>query len=152
MEELKPVYDEEKDVWHLDYPIVLRYFSPLSGDVYGVSLPDLVKMDQRIASELFNLILIKARKQAYGNDVYYDQNALPDEVSPAELSKPSPEGRKIPLDVQGGNIRDVIYETQQNSQESGVYDAMDRLNYNSKESTGLDYTTIGLANPNENTL
>lgn len=46
----------------------------------------------------------------------------------------------------------MLYEAQQQGQESGVYDAIDRLNYNSKESTGMDYTTIGLANPNENTL
>ncbi len=153
MEELKPVYDEEKDVWHLDYPIVLRYFSPLSGDVYGVSLPDLIKMDQRFASELMNLIIVKARKQAYGNDVYYDQNALPDEVSPTDLSKPSTEGRKIPLDVPtGASIRDVIYEAQQNSQESSVYDAIDRSVWNSKETVGMDYNSLGLANPNTNTL
>mgnify|MGYP000088135871 FL=1 len=46
----------------------------------------------------------------------------------------------------------MLYEAQQQGQESGVYDAIDRLNYNAKESTGMDYTTIGLANPNENTL
>lgn len=153
VEEIKPVYDEENDVWHLDYPVVLRYFSPMMGDVFWVSLVDLVKNDQRIASELFNLILIKARKQAYGNDVYYDQNALPEEISITDLNKPSENWRKIPFDLQPGqSIRDVIMEPQQNSQEQSVYDAMDRLNYNSKESTGLDYTTIGLANPNENTL
>lgn len=154
IEEIVGVYDEEKkDISHLDYPIVLRYFSPMAGDIFGVSLPDLVKMDQRIASELFNLILIKARKQAYGNDVYYDQNSLPEEISPDDLAKPSENGRKIPMDIEPGkSIRDVIFEPTQNGQESGVYDAMDRLNYNAKESTGLDYTTIGLANPHENTL
>ncbi|RAL55081.1 hypothetical protein BLM37_04645 [Candidatus Gracilibacteria bacterium GN02-873] len=153
MEEIQPVYDEEKDVTHLNYPIVLRYFSPLEGDAYGVSLVDLVKGDQRNASELLNLVLIKARKQAYGNDVYYDQNSLPEEISIEDLNKPSVNGRKIPLDIQpGSSIRDVLYEAQQQGQESGVYDAIDRLNYNAKESTGMDYTTIGLANPNENTL
>lgn len=153
LEELQPVYNEEKDVWHLDYPIVLRYFSPLAGDVYGVSLPDLIKMDQRVSSELLNLILIKARKQAYGNDVYYDQNSLPEEVNPNDLGKPSENGRKIPFDLQNGKtIRDVIYEAQQNDQENGVYNMVDRLKYNQKESTGMDYTTIGLANPNANTL
>lgn len=153
IEELQAVYDEEKDVTHLHYPIVLRYFSPLDGDAYGVSLVDLVKWDQRNASELLNLVLIKARKQAYGNDVYYDQNSLPEEISISDLNKPSVHGRKIPLDIQPwSSIRDVLYEAQQWGQESGVYDAIDRLNYNAKESTGLDYTTIGLANPNENTL
>jgi hypothetical protein len=45
-------------------------------------------------------VLIKARKQAYGNDVYYDQNSLPEEISIEDLNKPSVNGRKIPLDIQ----------------------------------------------------
>lgn len=65
-EKIEPVLNEEKEgSEYIKYPFVLRYFSPLDGDFFGVSLLDLVKNDQKFVNELTNLILIKTRKSAY---------------------------------------------------------------------------------------
>lgn len=64
-EEIKPVFDEEKDKPELiKYPVFTYHYSPVHNDPFGVSVPDLLS-DKQHAQQLFlNLQKIKAEHSA----------------------------------------------------------------------------------------
>jgi len=65
MIEIKPVLDDEKkDTTKILFPIALKYISPLKGDPFGISFPDLLRDKQTAKSKLINLTLVSATRNA----------------------------------------------------------------------------------------
>jgi len=65
MIEIEPVLAEEKkDGSKILLPIALKYYSPVEGDPFGVSVPDLMKDKQTAESKLFNLAILKEIRNA----------------------------------------------------------------------------------------
>jgi len=63
--ELKSILEEEKqDVNQVTFPIILNYWKPRRNDPFGESVPDKLDDKQIAKTILFNLNLIKAKKEA----------------------------------------------------------------------------------------
>lgn len=72
-----PVSDaEKKNPLLVSWGIVLRYFSPLRGDPFGVSLTDLVEDKQRAKSILANIQLLKEQAALWPMYMYNRQKIL----------------------------------------------------------------------------
>ena len=67
---MNPVTKAEKeDETLVEFPVILRYASPLPNDPFGVSLADLVEDQQMAMTILKNLKLIKEKDLALGDTV-----------------------------------------------------------------------------------
>lgn len=60
---------EKEDPTEIDFPVILRFFSPLPNDPFGVSLADLVEDQQMAMTILKNLKLIQEKDLALGDTV-----------------------------------------------------------------------------------
>jgi len=63
--EEKPVLEEEKkDYSQIDFKIILNYWKPRRNDPFGESICDKLEDKQVAKTILFNLNIIKAKKEA----------------------------------------------------------------------------------------
>lgn len=67
-EQIKPVTKlEKKDNTLIEFPVVLRYYSPLPNDPFGISLADLSEDEQTSKTILKNLKMIREKDLALGD-------------------------------------------------------------------------------------
>lgn len=67
MEKIEAIFSEEqKDPQNIKFPVIEFDLSPLDGDPFGVSVPDLIADKQRALQLLLNLEKTKAVRQALG--------------------------------------------------------------------------------------
>jgi len=65
VEKLVAVRAEEKqDSNKIPFPVIIRHYSPLRGDPYGISIPDILEDKQRMQQLFMNLNRIKAEHEA----------------------------------------------------------------------------------------
>lgn len=97
MLELKPVLDEEKkDRSLIDFPIVLNYRKPRRNDPFGESVCDKLEDKQTAKTILFNLNIIKAKKEALGGDFVWNSRLIKNKN---DILKPTTNGRNIFVDT-----------------------------------------------------
>lgn len=60
---------EKEDNTEIDFPVILRYFSPIPNDPFGISMADLVEDEQTAKTILKNLKLIQEKDLALGDTV-----------------------------------------------------------------------------------
>ena len=78
------------------YPITLNYYSPLPGNPFGTSVPDLLEDKQRAQTLLANLMLHKEKEFAFGDDILFDPSSIKNKNDLVNVSF----GRKfIPADL-----------------------------------------------------
>ena len=76
-ERIKAVFTEEgKDAGYIDFPIIIRNWSPLKGDPWGVSVPDILEDKQKAAQLFLYLNKVKAENEAWGDMFLYDPNVI----------------------------------------------------------------------------
>lgn len=69
-EAIKPITQIEKDdPTEIDFPVVLRYYSPLPNDPFGISLADLVEDEQMAMTILKKLKLLQEKDLALGDTI-----------------------------------------------------------------------------------
>ena len=77
IKEIKPVLAEEKkDPTKVDFPIILNYWKPRRNDPFGESVPDKLDDKQIAKTILFNLNIIKAKKEALGGDFIWNSRLI----------------------------------------------------------------------------
>lgn len=77
IKELKPVLREEKaDPNLIGYPIILNYWKPRRNDPFGESVCDKLDDKQIAKTILFNLNIIKAKKEALGGDMIWNSRLI----------------------------------------------------------------------------
>jgi hypothetical protein len=85
--ELEPETEEEKkDPTLVPFPFALYYYSPLPDSFYGISVVDLLEDKQSRFSQLLNLELARAIRNAFGNDKFVDPKKLLDPLAFKEQS------------------------------------------------------------------
>lgn len=76
-EEIKPVYEEEKQNPALiRYPVIINHYEPFKGDPFGISICDLLEDKQKIEQLFLNLNRIKAEHEAWGDTFLVDTSAI----------------------------------------------------------------------------
>ena len=96
--ELKPVLKEEKKNENMiEFPIILNYWKPRRNDPFGESVCDKLDDKQIAKTILFNLNIIKAKKEALGGDFIWNSRLIKNRE---DILKPTTNGRNIFVDTQ----------------------------------------------------
>lgn len=75
--ELEPVFEEEKkDRSKVEYPIVIRRWSPFAWDPFGISVCDILEDKQKMRQLFLNLNKIKAENEALWDVFLYDPDVI----------------------------------------------------------------------------
>ena len=75
--EIEPVLEEEKkDYNQITFPIILNYWKPRRNDPFGESVCDRLDDKQIAKTILFNLNIIKAKKEALGGDYIWNSRLI----------------------------------------------------------------------------
>jgi len=77
IQEILPVFDEEKkDPSKVEFPVVIRNWSPVPWDPFGISVPDLLEDKQKMKQLFLNLNRIKAENEALWDIFFYDPDIV----------------------------------------------------------------------------
>ena len=97
IKELKPILNEEKKNPNIiEYPIALNYWKPRRNDPFGESVCDKLDDKQIAKTILFNLNIIKAKKEALGGDFIWNSRLIKNRE---DILKPTTNGRNIFVDT-----------------------------------------------------
>jgi len=111
---LEPVFEEEKkDSSKILFPIALKYFSYSSWDSMWISPFDLLRSKQKAYSDIFNLML----KMAYKNANWWDRLINTKKIKDLSwISVPTLNWKDIPINVEKDeNINNVISYVQKDT-------------------------------------
>ena len=99
--EILPVFQEEKaDPNKIEFPVVVRHYSPLEGDSFWVCVPDLLEDKQKMKQLFMNLNRIKAENEALGDIFFYDEDVI-DNIN--DLKVPSIGPKYVKANLSKGN-------------------------------------------------
>lgn len=76
---------ETEDSSKIQIPVVVRYYRPLRGDPYGISIPDLMEDKESMIQLIMNLSAIKAQHEALGDMFLFD----PDKIDVNNITIPT---------------------------------------------------------------
>ena len=97
IKELQPVLKEEKKNPNMiEFPITLNYWKPRRNDPFGESVCDKLDDKQIAKTILFNLNIIKAKKEALGGDFIWNSRLIKNRE---DILKPTTNGRNIFVDT-----------------------------------------------------
>ena len=97
IKELKPILEEEKKNNNMiEFPIALNYWKPRRNDPFGESVCDKLDDKQIAKTILFNLNIIKAKKEALGGDFIWNSRLIKNKD---DILKPTVNGRNIFVDT-----------------------------------------------------
>lgn len=97
IKELEPVLKEEKkNPSMVQFPIILNYWKPRRNDPFGESVCDKLDDKQIAKTILFNLNIIKAKKEALGGDFIWNSRLIKNRE---DILKPTTNGRNIFVDT-----------------------------------------------------
>jgi hypothetical protein len=145
MIEIEPVLKEEKsNASKILFPIALKYYSPVEGDPFGVSIPDLMKDKQSSESKLFNLAILKETRNALGEDLFYDGKMI---KNAKELTRPSIQPKAIAVNVQDNKVlSQSVYRPQKEQNAWSAFNTTGQLQFQNAMSTGLDANSLWVSN------
>ena len=97
IKEIEPVLKEEKkNPSMIQFPIILNYWKPRRNDPFGESICDKLDDKQIAKTILFNLNIIKAKKEALGGDFIWNSRLIKNRE---DILKPTTNGRNIFVDT-----------------------------------------------------
>lgn len=97
VKELKPILNEEKKNPNIiEFPIALNYWKPRRNDPFGESVCDKLDDKQIAKTILFNLNIIKAKKEALGGDFIWNSRLIKNKD---DILKPTQNWRNIFVDT-----------------------------------------------------
>lgn len=141
MLELKPVLDEEKkDRSLIDFPIVLNYRKPRRNDPFGESVCDKLEDKQTAKTILFNLNIIKAKKEALGGDFVWNSRLIKNKN---DILKPTTNGRNIFVDT-NEPLSNVGFELPRSQIKADSLNMMTMLDNESALDVNLDNQQQGI--------
>lgn len=138
---LEPALKEEKaDPTKVMYPIALKYYSPVQGDPFGVSVPDLMRDKQTSQSKLFNLAILKETRNALGEDLFYDQKMI---KNVKELTRPSVDPKAIAVNVSDWKaLSSAVFRPQKEQNSGSAFNTGSQLEFQNALSTGIDANSL----------
>lgn len=122
------------------FPIALKYYSPLKGDNFWISIPDLLRDKQSAESKLFNLTLISATRNALWDDKLYNPKKI---KNIKDLQKPSVNWKYIPANIrEWEDLWSVIMTIPKDNPTQLPFDLQSSLRFQSSLSTWLDSNAL----------
>lgn len=141
MKKLKPITKaEKKNPYKVSFPISLIYYSPIKGDPFGISVPDLMRDKQDAESKLLNLAVIKETRNTLGEDIYYDPKAITDKGA---LEKPTIYPKAVPVKIKPNeNISQKFFRLPKEQTTNQSFNVGSQLQFQNSLSTGIDANTL----------
>ena len=141
VEEVKPVLQEEKEKPSLvHFPIVLNYWKPRRNDPFGESVCDKLDDYQTAKSILFNLNLIKAKKEALGWDFIWNSRLIKNKQ---DILKPTTYGRNIFVDTTE-SLNNVWVEIPRSQIKWDSFNMIQALDNEARLNTNIDMQQMGI--------
>lgn len=138
-EELKPVLVEEKDdTGNVPRPIMLNYYDPERDNPFGKSLCDKLEDKQNAKSILFNLNVMKAKKEALGGTFLVNSRLIKNKE---ELNKPTTDTKYVYLNeniAEETPISNAIYELPQSQIKVDSYNMISAIEKEAREDSSVD--------------
>ena len=139
---IEPVLEEEKaDESKVMFPVSLFYFRPERHTPYGVSLPDLMQDKHRYKNVLANLMFLKEKDAALGDDIIYDTNIIKNRN---DLSKSTLNKKFIWADGRQGNIQNAVAVIPKNPAGASTYNFSAFLDRDIQMAVGIDPLQLGV--------
>lgn len=136
VQEILPVKEEEKENPELiPFPVTLQYFVPKPFDPFGVSLPDLVQDKHRYKNVLANLMFIREKDAALGDDVIFDTNII---KNPNDLTRPTLNKKFIGADWRNWPINASVAVVPKNPSAPASYNFIEFLDKSAEFATWFD--------------
>lgn len=133
-EAIKAVTKQEKeDPTEIDFPVILRYFSPIPNDPFGISLADLVEDEQTAMTILKNLKLIQEKDLALGDTVLVS-NQVKNKTN--LLKAPSLTRRRF-ISVDSENVQNMTATIPKSPGSSDWYNFEQKLRSDTQLATGI---------------
>jgi len=141
MRELKAAFeDEKKDPTRIGFPVALKYVSPLKGDPFGISYPDLLRDKQTANSKLINLTLVSATRNALWDDKLYNPKKI---KNVKDLQTPTIGGKYIAANVnEGENLSNALMTVQKENPTKLPFSIEEKLFSLTSLSTGINANTM----------
>jgi len=150
MMQLKPITKDEKaNPLKVPFPIAIKYYSPIKGDPFGISVPDLLRDKQRAESKLFNLALQKETRNVLWDDIFYDPKKIGNAKS---LTSPTINPKAIPVKIRDwDNISSTVFRMPKESTANNAFNVWSQLQFQNSLSTGLDANSLGIQSGTQQT-
>lgn len=139
--ELKPVLKEEKkDPSLIEFPIILNYWKPRRNDPFGESVCDKLDDKQVAKTILFNLNIIKAKKEALGWDFIWNSRLIKNKN---DILKPTTNWRNIFVDTVE-NLGNVGMELPRSQIKADSLNMITALETEASRDTNIDQLQQGI--------
>lgn len=136
VQEVLPVYKEEKENPEIiPFPVNLKYFFPEVGNPYGISLVDLIMDKHKYKNVLANLMFLKEKDVALGDDVIFDTNII---KNPNDLVRPTMNKKFIGADGRQWPISGALMTVPRNPAPPSNYNFINFLDQASSYVTWQD--------------
>lgn len=141
IKELEPVLKEEKkDPSMINFPIILNYWKPRRNDPFGESVCDKLDDKQIAKTILFNLNIIKAKKEALGWDFIWNSRLIKNKD---DILKPTTNGRNIFVDTQE-SLQNVWMELPRSQIKADSINMITSLENEAMHDTNIDSLQQGI--------
>ena len=141
IKELKPVLEEEKKNPNMiEFPIVLNYWKPRRNDPFGESICDKLDDKQIAKTILFNLNIIKAKKEALWWDFIWNSRLIKNKD---DILKPTTNGRNIFVDTME-NLQNVGMELPRSQIKADSINMITALENEAMHDTNIDSLQQGI--------
>ena len=144
-EKLEPILKEEKiDEDNVPRPIALNYYDPERNNPFGKSICDKLEDKQNAKSILFNLNVIKAKKEALWWTFLVNSRLIKNK---SELNNPKVDGKYIYLNediAEDTPLNNVVYEIPQSQIKMDVTNTIWAIEREAREDSSIDSLQQGL--------
>jgi len=124
---------EKEDPTEIDFPVILRYFSPIPNDPFGISLADLVEDEQTAMTILKNLKLIQEKDLALGDTVLVSNQVK----NRTDLLKAPSLTRRRFISVDSENVQNMTATIPKSQGSSDWYNFEQKLRSDTQLATGI---------------
>ena len=141
IKEIEPVLKEEKkNPSMIQFPIILNYWKPRRNDPFGESICDKLDDKQIAKTILFNLNIIKAKKEALGGDFIWNSRLIKNKE---DILKPTTNGRNIFVDTVE-NLQNVWMELPRSQIKADSINMITALENEAMHDTNIDSLQQGI--------
>lgn len=124
---------EKEDPTEIDFPVILRYFSPIPNDPFGISLADLVEDEQMAMTILKNLKLIQEKDLSLGDTVLVSNQVK----NRTDLLKAPSLTRRRFISVDSENVQNMTATIPKSQGSSDWYNFEQKLRSDTQLATGI---------------
>ena len=141
VKELKPILEEEKKNPNMiEFPIILNYRKPRRNDPFGESICDKLDDKQIAKTILFNLNIIKAKKEALWGDFIWNSRLIKNKD---DILKPTTNWRNIFVDTVE-NLQNVWMEIPRSQIKADSINMIQALDNEAMLDTNIDTLQQGI--------